>query len=992
MKKLLLTLAVLAATTLGISQQLIQDFESGTFPPVGWSETHTGVDALDQTTSESNTGTYSALFDDEDFVDTSKLFTPIITGLNTGSQLTFWERQNFGTYYEYHAVWISVNGGTFTELIDLGAGIEDTWVEKTVSLAAYAGNNIQLAFYYFGDFADEWYLDDIKVDLIPTCPDPSALSTTIINYDSVHISWTENAGATSWYVEYGIAPLTQGTGTKILTNNPDTLIGLTPDASYQYYVKSICGAGDSSNWVGPYSFTTPPTCPDPSSLSATVISDDSVSITWTENAGATSWYVEYGLSPLTQGTGTKILTNRPDTLTGLTANTTYQYYVKSICGAGDSSEWVGPYSFTTDCPDFFTPPFMEDFNSYSLFGPTPDCWQEAEGVLEAISTLSYGSSGWGYDNFGDVGSVSARVNIYNDLQYDWLLTPVIDLGNGSISYQAEFDISLTVYNDPASTILGADDTVAFVISTDGGVTWTSANILELWDASNNVLTNTGDHIVVDLTGYTGQVMFGFYGASSIDFSADDNDLYIDNFQVREIPSCPQPLALNATAITSNSASLEWTEAGAASIWHVEYDVTGFTIGTGANSIVNTPSNPFTAGTYSPSTTYDFYVRAICGVGDTSDWSGPYTFTTLCAPVPGDSLTDAILVSGLTYSNTTDNNCYTNKYVGRSGTDVVYKLALDSCIDSLVISTCGSDYDTYLYVLEDDMSTIVGSNDDSFTQCGSGGNSYLILTSADFNGGDTVYIVLDAFNSSEFGNATIDIEQKLRTSTDATFSYATNVCSGDSAMPTITGVTGGVFTAEAGLTVNPTTGKVYTNMAGSYKVYYTVGASACSSKDSATIIVDSIDYTLTLSNDSVYAVAGATSYQWIACDGGDTAITGETNSYYKATVSGNYAVIITSGACSDTSSCVLVASTNINKLTDVNFNMYPNPNDGEFNIITNVNDGFLNIEVINTVGQVVYTNKIVSNTTSINLNGVARGSYVVRLYNDKVSTQKMLIVR
>ena len=178
-------------------------------------------------------------------------------------------------------------------------------------------------------------------------------------------------------------------------------------------------------------------------------------------------------------------------------------------------------SFSQSCPVPSAVPYSEDFTNY-----VPTCWDEATGLLTNNSVLSYvGGSSWTDGAFGFVGSNSAYLNLYDDYQYDWLLSPNFDLGNGSTAYQAEFDIALTEYDESFPGSLGADDTVAFVISTDGGATWSSTNILNLWDAANNTLTNTGTHIVVNLSSYTDTVMFGFYGGSSIDIAVD-NDLFI----------------------------------------------------------------------------------------------------------------------------------------------------------------------------------------------------------------------------------------------------------------------------------------------------------------------------------------------------------------------------------------------------------------------------------------------------------------------------------
>ena len=75
------------------------------------------------------------------------------------------------------------------------------------------------------------------------------------------MSWTENGTATAWNIEYGPAGFTQGTGTVVaVTTNPYTLTGLTPVTSYDVYVQSDCGSGDTSTWIGPYSFITSGTC------------------------------------------------------------------------------------------------------------------------------------------------------------------------------------------------------------------------------------------------------------------------------------------------------------------------------------------------------------------------------------------------------------------------------------------------------------------------------------------------------------------------------------------------------------------------------------------------------------------------------------------------------------------------------------------------------------------------------------------------------------
>ena len=90
-----------------------------------------------------------------------------------------------------------------------------------------------------------------------------------------------------------------------------------------------------------------------------------------------------------------------------------------------------------------------------------------------------------------------------------MFTPPVNLGSG-MGYQLEFDLALTPYGGTRSATLGSDDKFAVVISTDGGTTWTSANTLQQWN-SGTPISNTGNHIVINLSSYSGIVKFGFYG-------------------------------------------------------------------------------------------------------------------------------------------------------------------------------------------------------------------------------------------------------------------------------------------------------------------------------------------------------------------------------------------------------------------------------------------------------------------------------------------------
>jgi len=109
-------------------------------------------------------------------------------------------------------------------------------------------------------------------------------------------------------------------------------------------------------------------------------------------------------------------------------------------------------------------------------------------------------------------------------------------------------------------------------------------------------------------------------------------------------SCPQPDTLVASNVTVNSADLTWVEMGSATQWEVEWVVQG-NPPTGMGTVTTT--QPVSATGLISGTAYDWYVRAICGPADSSNWaSGVFVTPTGC-----DSVTN-VLLSGVTANTVT----------------------------------------------------------------------------------------------------------------------------------------------------------------------------------------------------------------------------------------------------------------------------------------------------------------------------------------------------
>jgi hypothetical protein len=287
----------------------------------------------------------------------------------------------------------------------------------------------------------------------------------------------------------------------------------------------------------------------------------------------------------------------------------------------------------------------EPFDAY-----LPTCWTEAAGLLvPSVTFTSTTASNWIADGFLNNGtSGSARIEIWTTTTDEWLISPTYNLTGNE---QLVFDLGLTIWNSAAvAGTTGVDDKFAVIISTDDGATWSDANTLRLWDnaGSTNVynnISNTGETVILDLSTYSGNVKFGFYGESTV--SNADNNVYIDNLQVRTAPTCLDITLLATASATNTTANFTWNSNNTGTPGRFEYLIDS------ANSYPTGPASTVTAtGLFAPgntsastpiaqsgqvtgltaATSYDIYLREVCSVSDSSPWTSSVRFITACDPI------------------------------------------------------------------------------------------------------------------------------------------------------------------------------------------------------------------------------------------------------------------------------------------------------------------------------------------------------------------------
>lgn len=108
-------------------------------------------------------------------------------------------------------------------------------------------------------------------------------------------------------------------------------------------------------------------CESPENITITNISFQDATISWDNTNTNASSVLEYGQAGFDLGTGTTVSVNEFSlTITGLSANTTYDVYLKSICSTTNESMYSELESFTTLAPPVVAE-FLNSLSALNLF-------------------------------------------------------------------------------------------------------------------------------------------------------------------------------------------------------------------------------------------------------------------------------------------------------------------------------------------------------------------------------------------------------------------------------------------------------------------------------------------------------------------------------------------------------------------------------------------------------------------------------------------------
>ncbi|MCB2221767.1 MAG: choice-of-anchor J domain-containing protein [Bacteroidetes bacterium] len=214
---------------------------------------------------------------------------------------------------------------------------------------------------------------------------------------------------------------------------------------------------NSQVFIDNITIETIPSCVEPYKPWVDGLTANTGMIHWTDPVeSGTDWEIEAGAPGFTPGTGTALHTFTYNNavasaqsfeMTGLSAATTYDAYIRTSCGTGDYSVWVGPVTFLTGFDQFATLPVSEDF----------------EGGMGVTANSPFNVQDWVINNDLMVSGTSSVHNPYGNNGDN-----ILFLG-GTFDFTAKTDVMLSFWQIAKTD--GTYDHCYVEISTDGGNTY-----------------------------------------------------------------------------------------------------------------------------------------------------------------------------------------------------------------------------------------------------------------------------------------------------------------------------------------------------------------------------------------------------------------------------------------------------------------------------------------------------------------------------------------
>lgn len=293
-------------------------------------------------------------------------------------------------------------------------GGNNQWIREHIELPVHhIGTTRRLLFVWYNTAqaptSHSVAIDDIYLTA-RYCAIPTNLEANYITSSSAMLNWEFAENQNVFNLQYKKEEDTTWINLNSITPN-HLLENLQPSTSYSFRVQADCGE-EQSFWSNVFTFSTHTLVAPPENLIVENYSYNTATISWNDNLDAESYEVEIILTTNNTSIFQQTNLNRIE-LSQLIPNSIYQIKVRTISSTQDTSIYSQVFLHTLCYPEEEFPYFVEDtisFSTQSSFCNFSECWRvESDTLFSPIFDINALSNPYLTFNYSSLNGVSSQV-------------------------------------------------------------------------------------------------------------------------------------------------------------------------------------------------------------------------------------------------------------------------------------------------------------------------------------------------------------------------------------------------------------------------------------------------------------------------------------------------------------------------------------------------------------------------------------------------------
>ncbi|MBR5254761.1 MAG: fibronectin type III domain-containing protein [Bacteroidales bacterium] len=531
-------------------------------------------------------------------------------------------------------------------------GGNNQWIREHIELPLHhIGTTRRLLFVWYNSnqapTSHAVAIDDIYLTA-RYCATPDNLEANYITSSSAILTWDFAETQSAFNLQFRREQDTTWTLLNAITPNY-LLENLQHSTEYVYRVQADCGE-EQSLWSDTIKFTTNTLIPSPENLTINNYSYNSAHLSWDNNLYAESYEVEAVLTTNNTSTIYQTTLNNIE-LTQLLPNSIYQISVKAISQTQDTSLSTQIFLHTLCSPQTEYPYYVEDtisFSTQSSFCNISDCWRiyadtlfspifdintlynpyltfeyySLQGVISKLF-VSVDAEPWQEMNFnfvngqnqislmGFLGNNGVRFAIHSAM--DTLPERVYEIRNFSIK-----DTCLSPENITINHI--TDNSAQIEWQTIGNITQHSLEIINTQEADTLTFSEVSSPFVVSDLSPMQEYKVILYSTCQNQQALNSLEEYFTTISTSQTCLTPENFVCQHYQVKGDETIIcTWdaVEDNPYIQWEIQYKER---LAVNYESDVVSIYPRFTLRNLDMGQQFDFRVRAICSVGDTSSWT------------------------------------------------------------------------------------------------------------------------------------------------------------------------------------------------------------------------------------------------------------------------------------------------------------------------------------------------------------------------------------